>query len=202
MAAAQPGQPEAVRLRMSGTTGPFRFCPRCAAPLRRRRDADGHARLTCRGCGHILYLNSKTCAGAVIVEAGRVLLVRRAAAPARGWWDIPGGFLEAGELPEVGARREVLEETGLEVRILGLLGIFADRYRFAGINEHVLNIFYLAEPAGGKLRVGSDVTSAGWFQPSELPRRIAFAANRKALEVWRGLVYGAASPPAVPGVVP
>lgn len=139
-------------------------------------------RSVCPACGRVAYENAKPCAGALVERGGKVLLVRRAIAPYRGWWDIPGGFLEANEHPESGAIREVREETGLRVRLAGLLGVYLDHYGAA----RVLNLYYLARPAGGRERPGDDAAEVRWFGPAELPARIAFPRHaRRVLADWR-----------------
>jgi ADP-ribose pyrophosphatase YjhB (NUDIX family) len=116
------------------------------------------------------------------VRRGRVLLARRAVPPYRGWWDIPGGFLEADEHPEDGARREVHEETGLRVRLLRLLGVYLDRYE----GVRVLTFYYVARPVGGRERPADDAAELRWFAPEELPRQIAFPGHvRRVLADWR-----------------
>ncbi|MFD9225946.1 NUDIX hydrolase [Streptomyces sp. NPDC060064] len=72
------------------------------------------------------YKNSKPCAGVLIEDTRGVLLIRRAIAPYRGYWDIPGGQCEAGEHPADTAVREALEETGWEIKITELFGVWRD----------------------------------------------------------------------------
>jgi 8-oxo-dGTP diphosphatase len=157
-----------------------RFCSSCGARLVRRRLA-GHFRRVCPRCGQVAYENAKPCAGALVERRGRLLLARRAVPPYKGWWDIPGGFLEADEHPEDGARREVHEETGLRVRILGLLGIYLDRYG----GSPVMTLYYLARPVGGRERPADDAAELRWFARDELPRQIAFPGHvQKVLQDW------------------
>jgi ADP-ribose pyrophosphatase YjhB (NUDIX family)/NTP pyrophosphatase (non-canonical NTP hydrolase) len=168
-----------------------RFCAACGSSLEQRADAQGRIRLTCSACGLITYRNPKPCAGVLVEREGRVLLVRRKHPPFQGWWDIPGGFLEYEEAPEQAARREVQEETGLEVRLRGIVGIFPDVYAEAGAEatdadaERTLNIFYRAEVVGGAERPGDDAAELRWFSPDELPDNVAFASGQRALEAWR-----------------
>ncbi|HEY8476113.1 MAG TPA: NUDIX hydrolase [Chloroflexota bacterium] len=160
---------------------PDRFCPRCGAPLAWRTVED-RPRQVCTGCGRVHYRNAKPCAGALVVRDGRVLLVRRGSAPYKGWWDVPGGFLEPDEHPAIGAAREVREETGLEVRPQEILAVVVDRYGPEG--DPTLNIFYLAEVVGGSERPGGDAKQIGWFGPGEIPRNVAFRNGREALKAW------------------
>jgi 8-oxo-dGTP diphosphatase len=117
------------------------------------------------------------------VEQGRVLLARRGIEPYRGWWDIPGGFLEAGEHPEAGAVREVAEETGLQINLTELLGIYIDTYGQSG--DYTLNLCYVAELVGGQPRPASAVTELQWFDLGALPDRVAFGWSMDALTKLR-----------------
>ena len=149
-----------------------RFCARCGGRL---------VRQVCGDCGAIAYRNPKPCAGALVERDGKVMLVRRAVVPYRGWWDIPGGFLEAYEHPREAAVREVREETGLRVNAFRLLGIYLDRYG----STRTLNLYYRARAVGGRERPGDDAAEVGWFGPRELPSRVAYPFHaRLALADW------------------
>jgi hypothetical protein len=101
----------------------WKSCPRCGTEL-----AGDLARLSCGACGFVVYASSKPTACALCVDDGRVLLARRAHPPFKGFWDIPGGFLDEGEDPLDGLRRELKEETGLDVEPDRFLGVWIDRY--------------------------------------------------------------------------
>jgi 8-oxo-dGTP diphosphatase len=164
----------------------FRFCPRCGGALEHRHPhglADEPAQLTCVRCGFIFWQNSKPCAGVLVIDQGKLLLVRRAFEPFKDWWDVPGGFLAEGEHPEAGAVRELKEETGLDIRLTGLVGIFMDVYETSG--DATLNVFYTGEVAGGVAAAGSDATDMRWFAVDEIPAHVAFACSREAINAWR-----------------
>ena len=178
------------RMNAQDRSSSYRFCPKCAGELVSAPDGDGHQRLVCQRCSFVFYRNSKPCASALVVRDGKVLLVKRAVNPYKDWWDIPGGFLEQGEHPEEGARRELREETGFGVRITELLGIFMDDYVYGAQGEHTLNLFYLAEEAGRTPRPGSDAASLAWFGRDEIPERVAFKCCREALAALEGSGVG------------
>jgi 8-oxo-dGTP diphosphatase len=162
----------------------WRICPRCAAGLEHGpvpgEDTD---RLHCTACGLVLYENPAPTVSALVERDGRVLLTRRGIEPQLGMWDTPGGFVEAGEDPAEALRRELLEETGLEIEVGDLLGIYPDRY---GDRTPTLNIFYLARVVdGGEGEPRDDVTELGWFPPTDLPPELAFANGERALAEWR-----------------
>jgi ADP-ribose pyrophosphatase YjhB (NUDIX family) len=163
----------------------FAFCPVCGGRLELGHPhglADEPPEMICQTCGFVFWQNSKPCAGVLVVRDGRLLLVKRAFAPYRNWWDIPGGFLKVGEHPEDGAAREVREETGLTVRLTGLVGIFMDVYGATG--DATLNVFYTGEVIGGSESAGSDAAGLRWFAATEIPKNVAFACNRQAIAAW------------------
>ena len=150
---------------------PQRYCAACGHPLTLRPVAPHDiARLVCDGCQRITYPAAKPTAGAIVLRDGRALLARRAVEPARGKWDVPGGFLEPDELPQTGAIRELREETGLDIAITGLLGFYIDDYPYGqpGEREKVLIIYFLAT-AEGDPHANDDVASLTWLAPHELP---------------------------------
>ena len=132
----------------------------------------------CPKCGKVHFRNSKPCAGALIVENGKILLVKRAIEPFFGYWDIPGGFLNENEHPADGAIRETLEETGLNVEPLAFFGIFIDYYEGEG-GGFTHNTYYIVKPIGGALSAGDDASEAKWFSFDSLPENIAFPNHAK-----------------------
>jgi 8-oxo-dGTP diphosphatase len=98
----------------------------------------------------------------VIVDGEAVVLIRRRYEPLAGRWSLPGGTLEVGETLEVGVAREILEETGLEVRVGPVIEVFDRIMRDdeARVRYHFVLIDYLCWPVGGTLQPGSDVDDA------------------------------------------
>jgi 8-oxo-dGTP diphosphatase len=166
---------------------PFHFCPMCASPLTARRipAPDGPERRVCSVCRFIQWGNSKpTASGIVVNDAGEILLARRGIEPFKGMWDVPGGFLEAAEHPEAGVVRELREETGLEVTVTRLVGIYMDTYGPEPC-EDTLNVYYECRIVGGELSAADDITEAGWFDPDGLPGPLAFENARRAVDDYR-----------------
>jgi ADP-ribose pyrophosphatase YjhB (NUDIX family) len=161
----------------------WEWCPRCKTNL----DGD-ESRVECPECGFVFYASSKATAGALVVDdEGRVLLGRRRAQPFEGRWDIPGGFLEEGEHPLDGMRRELREETGLEVEPIEFLGIWMDRYGGDSTAESTLNLYWTARPVAGEPDPADDVSELRWFAPDELPGQdeLAFENVPQVLSAWR-----------------
>ena len=109
--------------------------------------------------------------GALIREGERYLLIRRASEPDAGLWSIPGGLVEVGERAAEAAAREALEETGLEVEIVDILGIVDKIVRDdeGRVKYHFVIVDYVATPIGGSLKPSSDALDARWVKAGELP---------------------------------
>ena len=110
--------------------------------------------------------------GALIFRRDRILMAQRGKEPLKGGWSLPGGLLEIGESLDDAVRREVREETGLEIRPLGVLEIFERIMRDAsGAPEyHYVLIDYVCRITGGELCAGDDVCAVDWVRRRDLPR--------------------------------
>ena len=117
--------------------------------------------------------------GGVVIEEGRALLIRRGGEPLRGQWSIPGGTLEVGETLVQGVVREMLEETGLAVRVLDLIELFErisprEAAAPSAANEcprfHFVIADYLCERIDGKMQAGGDATDIAFAREEELPK--------------------------------
>lgn len=163
------------------------FCFRCGSPLEPQTlPGDPVRRHVCTGadCGRITFLNPHPTAALLIEEGGRLLLVKRAIEPFRGYWAIPGGFVEEWEHPAEAAVREAREETGLEIELTAFLGMFMDVYATTG--RTTLNVVYRARAVSGDLCAGDDAEACAWFPPAELPAELGFPDQvRPVLAAWR-----------------
>jgi 8-oxo-dGTP diphosphatase len=141
----------------------------------------------CPACDSVYYASSKATACAVCVDDdGRLLLARRAEEPFRNHWDLPGGFLEEGEHPFDAIRRELREETSLEVEPLEFIGVWIDRYPTRTHTAATLNLYWTARVVAGFAEAADDVSEVGWFALDALPpaRDLAFHIA-DVLRVWR-----------------
>lgn len=107
-----------------------------------------------------------------MLDGDRVLLVRRGGQPAAGKWSIPGGLVDLGETTAAAARREVLEECGIRVRLAGLAGVVDRVIRDAAgrVRYHYVLIDYVAHPEDRAVRAGTDAAEARWVSIAELDR--------------------------------
>jgi ADP-ribose pyrophosphatase YjhB (NUDIX family) len=156
----------------------YRYCPHDGEPLQ-PGDGPGRPQPRCRRCGFVDYQNPRPCVAVLILNNGRLLLARRGVEPAKGAWDIPGGFIDASESAEEAVVREALEETALHVRVREYLGSVPDVYGDRGVPT--LNLCYLAEVVSGELRAQSDVAALEWVALDRLPDRMAFAHQDQLL---------------------
>jgi len=126
--------------------------------------------------------------GGVLIENGKALLIRRGSEPLLGQWSIPGGTLELGETLLEGVAREMLEETGITVRVLNLIEVFerinpysTPDSRDANIRPrfHFVIVDYLCERVSGKAKAGSDATDIAFVPEEDLPHyQLTDAATR------------------------
>jgi 8-oxo-dGTP diphosphatase len=130
--------------------------------------------------------------GAVVVDGGRVVLVRRANEPLKGEWSLPGGAVEVGEALEVAVAREVREETGLDVRVGPIVEVLDRITRDADgrARYHYVLVDYLCHPTGGTMACASDAEAVAWASLDDvLEYAVAeptIAVIRKALALTRG----------------
>jgi ADP-ribose pyrophosphatase YjhB (NUDIX family) len=161
----------------------WKYCPRCRGRLR-----GGEQRVECAACGFVAYAHSKPTVCALVEDdEGRVLLARRALEPFKGRWDLPGGFLEEGEHPLDALRRELREETGLEVEPREFFGVWTDRYGGDSTAESTLNLYWTARAVAGEAKAADDVDDLRWFSRDELPSddEIAFENVPLVLRAWQ-----------------
>ena len=183
---------------------PPRFCPRCATPV---PAAEPDERPTCPACGYVSYVDPKVATGVLVSRpradapipadasasgadpgAGDVelLLVRRNHAPALGRWAFPSGFVDAGEVVEEAAIREVFEETGVTVALDRLIGVYSEP------GNLVVFVAYAGHLVSGEAAAGDEAFEVGWYRPDRLPE-LAFPHDDAIVAAWRaGLTAGAA----------
>jgi len=157
-----------------------KFCYYCGAELT-KKVFEGSLRLFCDPCKEPLYENPIPATCLVVVDNHeRVLLVKRSVAPKKGFWCLPGGFMELGETPEKAALRELKEETGLSGQIDMLLGVSSNP---SAQYHTVLMVGYLVKNYTGTLIPGDDAVDAARFKYDELPE-IAFESHAGFIRMY------------------
>jgi len=171
------------------TDGPGTYCPHCANPME-SAEVGGRLRQICPACGFILYRNPVPGAGVLIEMQGGIVLVCRGQPPFEGSWALPAGYIEEDESVEQAAIREAREETGLDVELGDLFGV----YSFPeGPVQSGIVIFYRAHPVGGTLQAGDDARDVRVFEAAAIPEHVAFRTHREVIARWRKVVAEASS---------
>ncbi|MBA3450841.1 MAG: NUDIX hydrolase, partial [Chloroflexia bacterium] len=152
-------------------------CPACGS-LTGERMVDGRLRPVCDACGQIVYLDPKLAVAVLVSRQGRILLGKRGPGTREpGKWSFPAGFVERGECVECAAAREAREETGLDLTIGDLIGLYSTE------GEPVVLAVYAASCGAGEPIAGDDLVEVGWFAPSSFPE-LAFPRDRRIMEDW------------------
>ncbi|KKR26184.1 MAG: mutT family protein [Microgenomates group bacterium GW2011_GWC1_39_7] len=158
----------------------YKFCFSCASKLESKKGKV----LICTNCGKNTYVDPSPTNGAIIEnEKGEIMLVRRAKDPKKGYWDIPGGFINPGETAEESTIRELKEELGKTKVELEYLGTESDIYEYQGTAYPVLAFVFKAKINTENLYPADDVTQIKFFTPKDLPfDKIAFEGVKRALK--------------------
>lgn len=169
--------------------GNYEFCPYCATHLQ-VREIYNQPRPVCPHCGFVHFLDPKVAVIGLVTHKGRVLLIQRAINPEKGKWALPGGYMDAGEMPEAALQRELLEEVNLAIRVTGLLSIFpmiANRASHPHTQTQGIVLAYraqVADPQATTLVCADDACAADWFMPTEIPVDLAFESTQTLLTNW------------------
>lgn len=158
----------------------FKFCPRCGSNFENLK-----THLKCPSCGLSFYINPKPCTAIILVnDKGEYLLVKRALEPAKGYWDLPGGFVEENESLEESARCELREELGVEIDALHYVGSTTELYSFQKVTYSTVAACFVAKfPDNAKLKAADDVASYKFFVPNKLPLdQLAFESMKNDFE--------------------
>ncbi|GHU68874.1 DNA mismatch repair protein MutT [Bacteroidia bacterium] len=159
----------------------FRFCPKCGSAQFVVHDFKSKH---CESCGFVYYFNTAAAVAAFIMdEQGRLLVAKRAHEPAKGTFDLPGGFVDLQETAEEAILREIREETGLTVSNLRYLFSLPNIYRYSDFEVHTLDLFYVCQ-AGltSSLRAADDVSALFFLAKEEIrPEAFGLESIRKAV---------------------
>ena len=160
--------------------GYLEFCSNCGEK-NQFGEKDGNKRYFCSHCSTIHYENPKPTATLICMHQNQLLLVKRAVDPGKGMWGLPGGFIERGETPEMGAQRELLEETNLQGRVSNLLGTCSHFNSVFG--DILLMGMEVQIEDWSSLKAGDDAEEAILFPLKELPK-LAFLCHEKIVNMY------------------
>ena len=158
----------------------IKFCQQCGSALG-QKEIENKLRPHCDKCGFTVFLDPKIAAVVLATKDGKLVMVRRGVEPEIGRWSFPAGYVDRGEVVEDAAIREVREETGLEVRLNGFVGLYSETDRV------VVLAVYSAEIVGGCLIAGHDAQEAAYFSTNELPT-LPFPHDYQIIEDWQALL--------------
>ena len=157
-----------------------KYCHFCGNRLTEKFH-EGRMRLFCLNCNSPIYENPVPTTCLVTIDNhDRLLLVKRSVDPKKGWWCLPGGFMELQETPEEAGLRELAEETGLAGKIDILLGVTSSH---SANYDTVLMTGFLIRSYSGDLYAGDDADDARWFKYENLPE-IAFDSHKKFITMY------------------
>ena len=156
------------------------YCFQCGAELE-IRSLDHREREVCSKCGWVHYAQLKVGAAVLIEKDGNLLLLQRNYEPWKGSWMVPAGYVEADEDPKDAAKREVREETGLEVELSDLLDVyyFTDDPRGNGVA-----FVYKAEKISGEIKINGEASAAKFFHWNEIPANLTKGGHDKMIRQW------------------
>ena len=162
----------------------FKFCPKCGSP---RFEINNFKSKKCENCGFVYYFNSSASTAIFITdEIGRLLVAKRAKEPAKGTLDLPGGFVDLYETGEEAIKREVHEETGLQINTLEYLFSIPNIYVYSGFEVHTLDLFFQTQIASSStIRPDDDVEALFFIEKKAIqPELFGLNSIRKAIEIW------------------
>ncbi len=158
----------------------FSFCPKCGRPL-----VSGRERLIdCKKCGFHLYL-SPASTNALILEneRGEILLTKRKLKPKKGFWDLPGGFVDFKETVEESLIREIKEELGIKLKEIKYFGTYWSYYPYKGVRYQTLCHAYSAKYGNERIKTADDVAEYRFFPRAEIPfGKLSFRDIESALK--------------------
>lgn len=131
----------------------------------------------CVKCNRVIYSDPKVAVAAIIPLDGGIVLLKRAIEPRMGMWSFPSGYVDRGEKLERALEREVMEESGLEVSVDWLVGVYSDE------GQAVVLVVYHAEPMGGELIAGDETSEARVFNTDRMPE-LAFEHDDRIVRDW------------------
>ncbi len=165
----------------------FNFCPNCGLA---QLEVKNKNKQRCKHCKRVFYFNPHLAVGAIILNKNRILLAKRNLSPYKGYWDIPGGFLEINETPIQTLKRELKEELDLDnIKVKKLFNHFYPDFYGKGKEEPTLNFFYICATNEKEFKQSEEIAEVGWFDLNQLPPKIAFKNARLVLADFKKTLH-------------
>jgi len=158
----------------------FKFCPRCQKPLKKT----SNRLIDCLSCGfHFYFAPAVTNAAIIENKKGEILLVQRKNHPKKGFWDLPGGFVEFKETIEQSLKREIKEELNINLSKIKYFSSYIGYYFYRGLDYPTLCFVFLAKLGRKTPLAGDDANKIKFFKKEKIPfKRLAFIEVRNALK--------------------
>ena len=165
----------------------YHFCLRCGGKLK----SVSEYVLQCKNCKFKVYINPVPCNGVIIENAKRdIMLVKRKVEPKKGYWDLPGGFIQPNENLEESVKREIKEELNINVSVEKIVGIYNDTYEFQNVILPTLGVIVSVTTDSDKFTPADDISSYKFFsQEDVLKQKLAFKSLYKGLEDYFKIRY-------------
>jgi ADP-ribose pyrophosphatase YjhB (NUDIX family) len=161
----------------------FKNCPRCGKTGIRSYQINA---LKCPACGFLYFHNTASAVAAIIVDKGKILLVKRDHAPKKGYWDLPGGFVTYNESIEAALAREIREELGCALKSLTYFDSFPNTYAYKGVTYFTCDVFFIGRlPRAFALRPNHEIAEIVFVKPDAIDySAVGFRSMRAALKKY------------------
>ena len=162
----------------------FQYCPRCGT---RGLEGRGENGVCCYKCGYVYFHNCASAVAAIIETPGGILLARRGASPKKGYFDLPGGFVDYGESLEDALKREIREEINLDITALKYFASFPNIYHYKKVTYFTTDAFFICKPKHSKSPMpGKEISAIVAVPPQKIDlTKIAFTSTKEALRKYR-----------------
>lgn len=163
----------------------YSFCPKCGDKLNK----ENKNLLICQKCNYHFYISPKPC-NALILEndTGEILFVKRRDNPQKGYWDLPGGFVDINENVEQSAVREAKEELGIDLKDFHYIGSYCDLYNYNGVQFNTIGFVFTGKIGNQKVEAHDDASEAKYFDPNNIPEKdlelLAFPSLLHAIKLY------------------
>lgn len=155
-------------------------CLRCGNKLSKHSNKE----FVCSKCTYTHYVNPFPTTSVIIENKNKeIMLVKRKFPPKKGYWDLPGGFIDLNESGEECTRREIKEELGINLKEVFYIGSYPDKYFFQGVNWDTLALSYFTKMPPQNITVSDDISGYQFFKISEIPfNKLAFENLGKTIK--------------------